>query len=369
MSLTSSTHSLPTLREKASTQDLPFQRQPSYITLSRTLTRLSNHLLPLAPSNNIGHSSLTPDQQLALRDLLSPLPHHRTKTLHTIEHARTLLLRLEQAAQHIKIQRVKKDVVRDLAEKRKLVRRLRGVVEELGREAERREREGVSLDAGDDHGQGETVEQLLGLPPLEEEKLDERHSRKESGVGILSSTPTAEEEQEGTSKSPASSSPSTSNNQQPNTSPQQEKEEHSNLRQRRLQTTKPTPTPATAATTTGTATSPSIAPQSEKTLLHTDRLTQTSLTDSLLTLAQQLRSQSEALGTTLQTSDKSYLDRALAGLDTNLSGMQSASNKMGLLRRMSEAEGWWGRIMLYLWIWALWVLAVLLVFVGPKFRF
>ncbi len=361
MSQTSSTHSLSIHREKANNQEVPFQRQASYITLSRTLTRLSNHLLPLAPSNNIAHSSLTPDQQLALRDLLSPLPHHRTKTLHTIEHARTLLLQLEQAAQHIKIQRLKRDIVRDLAEKRKLVRRLRGVVEELESEAERREREGVDLDVGDDHGEGETVEQLLGLPSLEEE-LDERHPRKESGVRRFS-TRTAEEKQEGPSKPPASSSLSTSN-PQPATSPQQQKEDLLNLRQRRPQTTKP-PITATTATTTGT----SITPQTEKTLLHTDRLTQSSLTDSLLTLAQQLRSQSESLSTTLQTSDKSYLDRALAGLDANLSGMQSASHKMGLLRRMSEGEGWWGRILLYLWIWGLWVVAVLLVFVGPKFRF
>ncbi len=364
MSLTSSTHSLPTHREKASNPDLPFQRQPSYITLSRTLTRLSNHLLPLAPSSNNPPSNLPPDQQLALRDLLSPLPHHRTRTLHTIEHARTLLLQLEQAAQHIKIQRVKRDVVRDLAEKRKLVRRLRGVVEELGREAERREREGegVAVDAGDDYGGGETVEQLLGLPPLEE-GLDVRHTRNESGVRI-SSTPTAAEEQEG-----ASSSLSTTSNTQPNPTPQQQQqqqnEEPPQLRHRRPQSTKHPPSP----TTTTTPNPPQINTQTEKTLLHTDRLTQTTLTTSLLTLAQQLRSQSESLHTTLQTSDKSYLDRALAGLDANLSGMEAASTKMGLLRRMSEAEGWWGRILLYLWIWGLWVVAVLLVFVGPKFRF
>ena len=368
MSLTSSTHSLSTYREKPSNQDIPFHHQPSYITLSRTLTRLSKHLLPLSPSNDIARSSLTPDQQLTLRDLLSPLPHHRTKTLHTIEHARTLLLQLEQSAQNIKIQRVKRDVVRDLAEKRKAVRKLRGVVEELGREAETREREGVSIGAGDDYGAGETVEELLGLPPLEENR-EEKYTRTGSGGRINGTLATETGERDGVAKPPASLSLSTSN--QPNMSPEQQKNELFNLRQRRPQITNPSPSSPTTATATATAiaTGSSIDPHTEKTLVHTDRLTQSSLTDSLLTLAQQLKAQSESLNTTLHTSDKSYLDRALAGLDSNVSGMESASKKMGLLKRMSEGEGWWGRIMLYLWIWALWAVAVLLVFVGPKFRF
>ena len=42
---------------------------------------------------------------------------------------------------------------------------------------------------------------------------------------------------------------------------------------------------------------------------------------------------------------------------------------MGLLTRMSEGEGWLGRMMLYAWIGGLWIVAIALVFVGPKFRF
>ncbi|KAF7511818.1 hypothetical protein GJ744_003549 [Endocarpon pusillum] len=396
MSLTSSsTHSLPSYRQKASSgnQDIPFHQQASYITLSRTLTRLSNQLLPLSPSNNnTARRSLTPDQQLRLRDLLSPLPYQRTKTLHTIEHARTLLLQLEQSAHHIKIQRVKRDVVRDLAEKRKAVRKLRGLVEELAREAERREREGVVPllhDAGDDdddddddydgQGQGETVEELLGLPPLAEENRQEKYTTsKGSDAGIDGNTLTITAqggERAGSAAKPSASSsyPSSTSNNQPNMSAEQQKDElFFNLRQRRrTPITNPSPSfPTTAtATATATATGSSIDPDAEKTLLHTDRLAQSSLTDSLLTLARQLKAQSESLNTTLHTTDKSYLDRALAGLDSNVSGLESASRKMGLLKRMSEGQGWWGRIMLYLWIWALWALALLLVFVGPKFRF
>lgn len=49
--------------------------------------------------------------------------------------------------------------------------------------------------------------------------------------------------------------------------------------------------------------------------------------------------------------------------------MEAAEKRMGLLRRMTEGKGWWGRMMLYAWIVAGWVLAILIVFAGPKLRF
>jgi hypothetical protein len=361
MSLTSSAHSLAVYREKASDKDIPFHRQPSYITLSRTLTRLSNSLIPLSPSNIIPRTDLTPDQQLALRDLLSPLPYHRTRTLHTIEHARTLLLQLEQSAQNVKIQRVKKDVVRDLAEKRKVIRKLRAVVEELRREAERREREGITAEDGSDY-EGETVEELLGLPPLEDDKIRENSHKKE--YAEPRATGTHGEDQDRAVDAPDSPKPPTSNQVQSSTLPspeqsqsqnQSKKEALFNLRHRRPKSTTTTNLKPTSSTTT--------------TALETDHQTQASLTTSLLNLATQLKTQSQTFSETLTTTDKSNLDRALRGLDSNVSGLESASSKMGLLRRMSEGEGLWGRILLYLWIWALWAVAVLLVFVGPKLRF
>jgi hypothetical protein len=372
MSLTSSTHSLPSFREQGNNQEIPFHRQPSYITLSRTLTRLSNSLLPLSSSSNIPQSDLTPDQLVSLRDLLSPLPYQRTKTLHTIEHARTLLLQLEQSAPNIKIQRVKRDVVRDLAEKRQVIRKLRAVIEELGKEAERREKEGIPQGDWDDYEEGETVEELLGLPPLEKEK------RPKQDQQTTAPAETNVIQDEGPTPIPP---PTTTSHPKPPTpiSPtQQAREDLLNLRQRRgAPTTNPSTAKTTSShtsssfttTTTGTGTTPSTSTSDPTTLLRTDRLTQSTLTDSLLTLATQLKTQSLNLSTTLQTTDKTYLDRALAGLDSNVAGLESASKKMGLLKRMSEGEGWWGRIMLYLWIWGLWLVAVGLVFLGPKLRF
>jgi hypothetical protein len=85
-------------------------------------------------------------------------------------------------------------------------------------------------------------------------------------------------------------------------------------------------------------------------------------------MASALKQSSQSFSSSLEA-EKSVLDRAGEGLDKSAVGMEAAGKKMGVLRRMSEGQGWWGRIMLYAWIAGLWVVAFLLVFVGPKLRF
>ena len=92
------------------------------------------------------------------------------------------------------------------------------------------------------------------------------------------------------------------------------------------------------------------------------------LTGSLLALAQSLKASSTQFSDSL-TADNEALKRATEGLDKNETGMDAASRRMGMLRKMSEGQGWWGRMMLYAWIAGLWLVATLLVFVGPKLRF
>lgn len=92
------------------------------------------------------------------------------------------------------------------------------------------------------------------------------------------------------------------------------------------------------------------------------------ITSSLFTLAQALKASSTQFSASLAT-DTETLNRATEGLDKNATGMEAAGKRIGLLKRMSEGKGWWGRIMLYAWIGGLWVVAILLVFVGPKLRF
>ena len=103
-------------------------------------------------------------------------------------------------------------------------------------------------------------------------------------------------------------------------------------------------------------------------LLEANTTTQESLTSSLSQLASQLKSNSLLFSEALEA-DKVAMSQAGESLDKNAAGMASAGQRMGLLRRMNEGQGWWGRMMLYAWIGGLWVVAILLVFVGPKFRF
>ena len=121
--------------------------------------------------------------------------------------------------------------------------------------------------------------------------------------------------------------------------------------------------PSKATTTTG---NPALA-QTEALLSH-DRNEQENLTESLVQMAQQLKAQSVHFNNTLE-GDKGIVDRAVSGLDSNQINMDAASRRMGTLRRMTEGRGWWDRIKLYAMIGGLWLLAFLIVFMGPKIRF
>jgi hypothetical protein len=116
-----------------------------------------------------------------------------------------------------------------------------------------------------------------------------------------------------------------------------------------------------------TTTSDASIPQTEAILSH-HRNEQESLTTSLLDMAKQLKQQSLLFGQTLE-SDKSIVDRAVSGLDKNQLNMDAASRRMGTLRKMTEGKGWFARMKLYGMIFGLWVVAFLIVFVGPKIRF
>lgn len=128
--------------------------------------------------------------------------------------------------------------------------------------------------------------------------------------------------------------------------------------------------PAPGAKATGSRVAPTDNEKLESTehALSDQRLEQEDLTNSLLSLASQLKASSHNFHNSLE-SEQSVLDRAVHGIDRTSSTMEAAGQRMGMLRRMTEGKGWWGRMMLYAWIFGLWVIAILIVFVGPKFRF
>ena len=116
--------------------------------------------------------------------------------------------------------------------------------------------------------------------------------------------------------------------------------------------------PATTSTTTATA----------EAILDHHRAEQDKLTESMVSMAQALKASTHAFSSALQQ-DKDVLDSAGKGLDRNERGLENVSGRMGTLRRLTEGEGWWGRLMLYAWIAGLAFFAVVLVFVFPKLRF
>jgi hypothetical protein len=324
-------------------KELPFQHQPTYITLTRMVVRFSHNILLLPPSE-----SLTPYQEQVQRDLHSPLPYHRTKWLHNIEHARTLLLQLEQSAKSIKVQRVKRDVVHDLAEKRTTIKKLRARIEEIGREVEA---QGTEAHRNFDDEPGETVEQFLGLPPLKGQNT--RTNGINGNKDLEEGRSVSLEDEEPKSKDQDNAATILDGKPySPNP-----KDDLFNVRRRRG---KDQP----AETTTSGFSS---LPTTEKALL-ADSATHENITTSLVQLATELKQRTRNFQASLE-SDKGLVDRVLEGLDKNVTGMEAASKRIGVLRRMSEGKGWWGRIMLYAWIFGLWIVAILLVFVGPKLRF
>lgn len=131
-----------------------------------------------------------------------------------------------------------------------------------------------------------------------------------------------------------------------------------------LRSRHPSSKPALSSFGTSTALPPNPTAQ----LLETNSTEQMDLTASMVSLVAQLKSSTLAFSSSLDL-DNAALARAQEGLEKNETGLEAAGKRIGLLRRMSEGKGWWGRMMLYAWIGGLWIVAIAIVFVGPKFRF
>lgn len=103
-------------------------------------------------------------------------------------------------------------------------------------------------------------------------------------------------------------------------------------------------------------------------LMSHNRSEQDALTNGLLGLARALKESTVNFGQSLEE-EKDVMKRAEGSLEKSSLGMDAASKRMGMLRRMSEGQGWYGRVKLYACIFALWVFLFLIVFLGPKLRF
>ncbi|EXJ83215.1 hypothetical protein A1O1_06834 [Capronia coronata CBS 617.96] len=323
-----------------------FRHEVDYLNLHRTLVRFQ-HLILLTPSPS-DDGSLSGLQRQIQAELRSPLPYHRNKWLHNIEGARTLLLQLERRAQGIRVQRAKYEAVKDLAEKRAVIKKLRHRIEEIGREVESMGSETLRPLTSDEDG--DTLYDVLRQQSLQTDVSMTAEEHQQDDI-LKEGRPVTLVEEENSITDDAPNIKDT----------REELFTSSGIRHRGKNQQDKSSAPG--AHTTGF----SNLESTERTLLDSSRV-QEDITTSLVRMAAQLKQQSRAMQFSLEQ-DKGILGRAIQGLDMSVSGMEAASKNMAFLRRMSEEEGLFGRLKLYAMIFGMWIVAFLLVFVCPKLRF
>jgi len=291
------------------------------INLTRLLSRLQKTLL-------------RPDSVTEQR--LRSSSYERIKVGTNLDYAKTLLLRLEQDTVNIKIQSRKQEAQAELLQKRDVIRALDERLEEF---------EASGSNTEEDSSDGED---LLG-DDTPSDDVDETGTPAESQIleDLIESAEAPEVEQP--------------------IPPLNERDElfPTSLRSRHAQSSSQ---PIDTGHTSSSSTNPTNVTATTEALLTHNRTEQESLTDSLLSMAQALKSSSQAFASSLE-SEKDILGRTGEGLEKNKSGLDAAQKRMGYLRKMSEGKGLWGRMMMYAWIFGLMLIALFIVGFLPKLRF
>ncbi|KAJ5003189.1 hypothetical protein K4K48_012251 [Colletotrichum sp. SAR 10_66] len=299
----------------------------------------------------------------------------RARLNSNLDYARSLLTRVEQEALHVKLLARRQDMQADLNRKRELLERLVDRMHDL--EQLHEDDDEYSSDGEDilgeiiptpsestnsrstdipteDTGGDDSAEDIPDLaPPLGAAAAAPAHAPAPEST----STPTTTSQTlrpRGAANTTAAAEPETSTST--GTATATSTTRAALFAQRRSNTLKSTASTGAASTATAEA------------LLDRQRQEQDALSESILKMAGALKASSQRFSSTLEQ-DKNVLSRAGEGMDKTERGMDAASRRMGTLRRMTEGKGWWGRMMLYAWVYGLMVALVLLVFVMPKLRF
>jgi len=245
------------------------------------------------------------------------------------EYARSLLLRLEHDSANIKIASRKQALQTDLQAKRELIKRLQSRLQELNQLED-------DDDSSEDEDDMDSTPSYAPAVTNASNGIDTEGSSAQEAAANLSSTLRSRNRNAQESNEPSAT------------------------------TTQSNRYGSTFQSSTKTDETTSL--QNRETLLSAHRSEQESITESLITLAQQLKSSAQNFSISVEN-EKDVLERATSGLDKNVTGMETAGQRMGTLRRMTEGRGWWGRMLMYAWIGGLWVVALVVVFVLPKLRF
>ncbi|KAJ0426654.1 hypothetical protein BJY00DRAFT_272649 [Aspergillus carlsbadensis] len=310
--------------------------------------------------SRLGQNLLSPNADLKT---LRRSEYQRMRVSANVEYARTNLQALERSLPQIKPVDRRHELQTTLTRNRQTLKQLQNILDDLQSDAEARSSaRSTEWDDGYSDEDDAESEDLLGTP--EGGSTTDEAAPEDD---VLLSTPA-------TTTIPIVPQPTATTTAEPSSTITPTTPAATILRNRHHNTSNPSSTPTKGTTATGTslhppASSPSATNSAEtEQALSSDRAEQENLTSSLLSLATQLKTSSQAFQASLDA-EKSVLARAAEGLDRTTGNLAAAERRMGMLRRMTEGKGWLGRMMLYAWIFALWVVAVLIVFVGPKLRF
>jgi ATP-dependent protease HslVU (ClpYQ) peptidase subunit len=292
--------------------------------------------------------------------------YERKKVATNIDHARTLLTKLEQEALATKIHPRKQDLVTDLNRKRELLEQLTERVRDL---------EEIASQTPEDHDDSSDGEDILAeIIATPSESMDSRSTDIPQEATPDEDADDQPEPETSPIRLPSSPEPA------PTSRPEPEKQSHppnqpqittsSTLRARTANPPDPAPSPAATTTSALFANRPGNGPALSTTeaILDHQRREQDLLSESILKIAADLKASSLSFSESLEQ-DKDVVSRAGQGLDRNERGLEAAARRMGMLRRVTEGKGWWGRVMLYAWVYGLMAVLVVLVFGGPKLRF
>ncbi|RYP57783.1 hypothetical protein DL769_009276 [Monosporascus sp. CRB-8-3] len=338
----------------------------SLADLNRLLARLQQSIL---------HADAERERRLRTSE------YERNKVGTNLEYARALLTKLEQDALAIKVHVRRQEAQADLSRKRDIFEQLTERLREL---------EDLSIDTDDDSSEGEdllgggaiqTPSESLDSVSADNAPEDRREDGQEGEEREAANKWTVVAEQSTRSDAaPRSIDPPTQTQSPTSTIPPEAQAAETTTTSQNLRTRGAASASQPAATTaTGTTSArrelfgDRKAPAATTTatteaILDHHRAEQDRLTESLVRMATALKQSSRAFATSLED-ERAVLDAAGQGLARGETGLEAATRRMGALRRMSEGRGWWGRMMLYAWIFGLAVLAVLIVFVLPKLRF
>jgi len=296
------------------------------ITLNRLLSRLEHTLLSADADPKLRYSQ-----------------YERNRVGVNVENARTLLLSLEKQGASVRSQLSQKQSIQaDLQQKRELVKQLNAKLEELNRLGEEEEDDDSESDEDDEaeESNASNTQQPSYAPARmdADNGLEANVDPRETLRTAVSDAQQQANQQEMRSRKPLSAA---DNRSAASTTAREElfagRKQHPDL-------------------------------ETTEALMSHNRSEQDALTNGLLGLARALKESTMNFGASLEA-EKDVMKRAESSLEKSSLGMEAAGAKMGTLRRMSEGQGWWGRIKLYGCIFALWVFLFLVVFLGPKLRF